>query len=49
MQELIKRLTENTGITEAQAAQAIEIMVKYIKEQVPPMMHGAVDNFIKKG
>jgi hypothetical protein len=48
MQELVKKLTETTGITEAQAEQAITTVADFIKEKLPPMMHPMVDNFIGK-
>ena len=46
MEDLIKKLTENAGINEEQAAKAIETVVNFIKEKLPPMMHGAVDSFV---
>ena len=46
MEELIKKLTESAGINEEQAAKAIETVVNFIKDKLPPMMHGVVDNFI---
>lgn len=46
MEELIKKLTESAGINEEQAAKAVETVVNFIKEKLPPMMHGVVDNFI---
>lgn len=49
MEELIKKLTESAGINEEQAAKAIETVVNYIKEKLPPMMHSVVDNFIGGG
>lgn len=48
MQELIKKLTETTGISEVQAEQAIAAVADFIKEKLPPMMHPMVDNFIGK-
>lgn len=46
MQELIKKLTETVGISEAQAIQSIETITGFIKEKLPPMMHGMVDSFL---
>ncbi|MDI9319855.1 MAG: hypothetical protein QM530_05195 [Phycisphaerales bacterium] len=46
MEDLIKKLTETASINEEQAAKAIETVVNFIKEKLPPMMHGVVDNFI---
>lgn len=43
MQELISRLTQNAGITEEQAAKALETIKDYVKEKFP-MLGGAVDN-----
>ena len=43
MQELISRLTQNAGITEEQAAKALETIKDFVKEKFP-MMAGAVDN-----
>jgi len=49
MQELVKKLTEQAGLSEQQANEAIEIVTNFIKEKLPPMMHGVVDNFLGKG
>lgn len=46
MEELIKKLTANAGINEEQAEKAIQTVVNFIKEKLPPMMHAAVDSFI---
>jgi hypothetical protein len=46
MEDLIKKLTESADINEEQAAKAIETVVNFIKDKLPPMMHGVVDNFI---
>lgn len=43
MQELITRLTEKAGITEGQAAIALDTMKDFVKEKFP-MLSGAVDN-----
>ena len=43
MQELITRLTQNAGITEEQAAKALETIKDFVKEKFP-MLGGAVDN-----
>jgi hypothetical protein len=46
MQELIKKITDTAGITEEQAAKAIDSVKEYIKEKFP-MVAGAVDNLFK--
>lgn len=43
MEELIKRLTENAGITPEQAVKSLETIKDYVKEKFP-MLGGAVDN-----
>ena len=43
MQELINRLKENAGITDEQAAKALETIKDFVKEKFP-MLSGAVDN-----
>lgn len=48
MQELIKLIAEKANISEAQATTALQAVTEYIKGQLPPMMHGMVDNFIKQ-
>lgn len=49
MEDLIKKITESAGVNEEQAAKAIEAVVQFIKEKLPPMMHGVVDNFLTSG
>lgn len=43
MQELINRLTEKAGISEAQATKSLETIKDFVKEKFP-MLGGAVDN-----
>lgn len=45
MEELIKRLTEQAGITEQQAIKSIEAIKDFIVEKFP-MMGGAVDSLL---
>lgn len=49
MEDLIKKITETAGVNEEQAAKAIDAVVQFIKEKLPPMMHGVVDNFLASG
>ncbi len=48
MQELIKVMQQKAGITEDQAAKALQAVTEYIKGQLPPMMHAMVDNFVQQ-
>ncbi len=45
MEELIKDLKANAGLTHEQALQSIEIMKQFIVAKVPPMFSGFVDGF----
>jgi uncharacterized protein (UPF0335 family) len=47
MEELIKKITEKTGITPEQAKATIETIVDYVKEKIPPMFHGQIDKIMK--
>ncbi len=43
MQEIINRLKENAGLSDEQAAKALETIKDFVKEKFP-MLGGAVDN-----
>ena len=47
MEDLIKRLVTETGITPEQAQKTIETLAAYVKEKYP-MLGGAVNNIFKK-
>ena len=46
MEELIKRITEKTGISEDQARSAINTVSGYLKEKLPAPIAGQVDNIL---
>ena len=46
MEELIKKLTGEVGLTEEQAVKALGAVTEYIKSKVPPMMHPMIENFL---
>ncbi len=46
MQELIKLVTEKTGISESQAKSAVETVVGFIKDKMPGGLGGQVESFI---
>jgi hypothetical protein len=48
MQELIQRITDKTGISAEQAAQALEVVKDFVKEKFP-MVGGAVDSILGGG
>jgi len=49
MEELIKRVTEKTGISEDKAKSAIETVVGFLKERLPGPIAGHVDSAINAG
>ena len=46
MDELIKRITEKTGISEDQARSAITTVAGFLKERLPGPIAGQVDNVL---
>ncbi|MCB0696289.1 MAG: hypothetical protein KDC07_02925, partial [Chitinophagaceae bacterium] len=46
MEDLVKKLTEEAGLTEEQALQALNVVKEYIMSKVPPMMHPMIDSFL---
>lgn len=46
MDELIKRITEKTGISEDQARGAINTVTGFLKEKLPAPIAGQVDSVI---
>lgn len=47
MDELIKELAKKTGIPEAQAKQAVEFVVAYLKARLPAPIASHVDSALK--
>jgi hypothetical protein len=46
MDELIKRITEKTGISEDQARSAVNTVAGFLKEKLPAPISGQVDNVL---
>ncbi len=46
MDELVKMVATKVGISEAQAQQAVEIVLKFLKDQLPDSMAGQIDAVI---
>lgn len=46
MDELIKRVSERTGIGEDKAKQAVETVVGFLKERLPEPIAGHVDSVL---
>ena len=46
MDELKKRLMEKVGLGEEKSQDAIEVVLDFIKEQLPETLRGMVDGFV---
>ncbi len=46
MQDLIEQLKSKAGLTDEQAAKAVQTVKEFIQSKLPPMMHGVIDNFM---
>ncbi len=44
MDELVKLVSEKTGISEAQSKTAVETVINYLKEQLPAPIAGQIDS-----
>ena len=49
MDELIKQITERTGISEAQARTAADTVVGFLKERLPASLAGQLDTLVAGG
>jgi hypothetical protein len=49
MEELIKRITEKTGISEDQARTAVNTVSGFLKEKLPAPIAGQSDNVLSGG
>lgn len=47
MDELVKMVTERTGLPEAQARQAAEAVLEFLKQKLPIPLAGQLDNLIE--
>ena len=48
MEDLIKILMEQAGLTEDQARKAVAVMTEYVQDKVPPMLRPTVAKFLAK-
>ena len=46
MDELVKRISEKTGISEDQARSAVNVVSGFLKEKLPAPIAGQVDNVL---
>jgi hypothetical protein len=49
MEELIRQVTERTGITDAQARTAIDTVMGYMRDKLPATMSGTLDGVLGGG
>ena len=49
MDQLVKRITEKTGISEDQARSAINTVSGFLKEKLPAPIAGQIDNVLSGG
>ena len=47
MEELIDLVVKKTGIPEATARKAVDVVLDYLKEKLPDPMAGMLDDFLK--
>jgi hypothetical protein len=46
MEDLIKKLQTEAGLTEEQAIKSLGVIKDHIMSMVPPMMHPMIENFM---
>jgi hypothetical protein len=44
--ELVKQVSEKTGLAEAQSRQAAEVVVDFLKDRLPSPIAGQIDNLM---
>jgi len=49
MDELVKLVVQKTGLPEAQAKQAVEIVIGFLKAKLPAPVAGQIDGLLASG
>lgn len=49
MDELVKMVSEKTGLSEEMSRQAVEVVLDYLKDKLPEPIAGQVDNLLEGG
>ena len=49
MDELVKLVTQKTGISEAQARQTVDTVIGYLKDKLPAPVARQIDGLLKGG
>ena len=47
MDDLVKLVSQKTGITEEQAQMAVEIVLDYLKDKLPEPLDSMIDNLLE--
>ncbi|MBT7073824.1 MAG: hypothetical protein HN922_02825 [Anaerolineae bacterium] len=47
MEELVALVVEKTGLSEKQAESAVEVVLEFIKDKLPPVVGGQIDNLLE--
>ncbi len=47
MDELVKQVAKKVGISEAQARQAVEMVLSFLKDRLPEPLAGQIDSALK--
>jgi uncharacterized protein (DUF2267 family) len=46
MDEIVKMVSEKTGLSEEMSKQAVEMVLDYLKDKLPAPIAGQIDNFL---
>lgn len=49
MDELVKIVSEKTGLSEEMSKQAVEVVLGYLKDKLPAPLAGQLDSFLEGG
>ena len=49
MDELVKLVSEKTGISEAKAKVAVDVVIDYLKDRLPEPLDSQIDNLLEGG
>jgi uncharacterized protein (DUF2267 family) len=49
MEELIKQVSERSGISEAQARKAVDTVMNYMRDKLPASVSGTIDSALGGG
>jgi uncharacterized protein (DUF2267 family) len=46
MDQLVKQVSEKTGLSEEMSQQAVEVVIAYLKDKLPAPIAGQIDNVL---